>query len=133
MNKSIAALPTILIITFILVEISTVLALLNYHLGWIENQNSMMEKTLYLAEAGIYDTLPRIERNLNFTCSSSTINFDNNQQAEISVLGDTPSSGKDTIISIGKYKNLKRKIEVIIEIDQTTGKVNILSWKEKEI
>ncbi len=131
MRKGIAALPTILIITLILVEISMTLAFLSYHLGWIESRESKIKKTLYFAETGIYDNISMIERNLNYTCTSSTISFGANQEVETTVLKDFPSSGEDTIISIGKYKNMEKKIEAIISIDQQTGKVNIISWKEK--
>ncbi len=131
MQKGIAALPTILIITLILVEISMTLAFLSYHLGWIETKEAKLKKTLYFAETGIYDSISKIERNLNFTCSSSTISFGNNQEAEVTVLKDSPSNGQDTIISIGKYENIQKKIKAIVDIDQQSGKVSISSWKEQ--
>ena len=132
-QKGIAALSTILILTLILVEVSLTLAFLSFYLGWGENQMIKSKKALYFAETGVYDAIIKIERDLNFTCTSSTISFGSGKEAEITVQKDAPQAGKDTIFSIGKYKNTRKKIKAIISIDQTTGKVSIESWKEIEM
>ena len=132
-NKAIAALPTILILTVILVEITLTLAFLSYYLGWGESEISKSNKALYFAEAGIYDNILKIDRNLNFTCTSSTLSFGTNKEAEVTVQKDTPSSGQDTIYSIGKYNETRRKVKAIISIDQSTGKITIDSWREIEM
>ena len=131
MNKGVAALPTILIITLMIVEISLTVAFLSFYLNQGSSEMSMADKSLYFAESGVYDAVLSIQRDLNFEEVSSTIVFGSDKEAEVTVQKDVPSTGEDTITSIGKYKTARKKVRVIVSIDQSTGKVSIESWKEE--
>lgn len=133
MNKGVAALPAVLIITLVIVEISITVAFLSFYLNQGVGELSMSNGALYFAESGAYDAILNIQRDLNFEEVSSTISFGSGKEAEVTVQKDVPSAGEDTIISIGKYKSTRKKVRVVVAIDQSTGEVSVESWKEEEM
>lgn len=130
-NKGIAALPTIVIISMIIllagVGISAsglVENLISY--GELEGKNA-----LFAAEAGGRDAFERAVRNKDCNngvpplCSSYSISV-GDATADVTVSGSNPK----TIISIGQDGFQKAKIQVVVSYDAVTNKATQTSWKQ---
>jgi len=131
--KGIAALPTVLFLILIISGLVLTTGFLFFYQSQGETAINQSRKALHYAEAGIYDALLKIDRDLTFESAGYTLNFNSNGEAEISVHRDTPEEDKDTIYSTGKCGDSRRKIKVVIQIESNTGKISILSWQEEEI
>jgi len=131
--KGIAALPTVLFLVLIISGLILTIGFLFFYQSQGETAINQSRKALHYAEAGIYDALLKIDRDLTFESTGYTLNFNSNGEAEVSVQRDTPEEDKDTIYSLGKCGDSRRKIKVVIQIESNTGKVSILSWQEEEI
>lgn len=130
--KGIAALPTVLFLVLIISGLVLTISFLFFYQSQGETAINQSRKALHYAEAGIYDALLKIDRDLTFE-STYTLSFNSSGEAEVSVQRDTPEEDKDTIYSIGKCGDSRRKIKVVIQIESNTGKISILSWQEEEI
>ena len=134
-QKGIAALPSILIITLILLAVGLILTTTSVIESTISFAQRKSLESFYLTEAGLKDALMKITRNKNYTgaddltCSAGvcTLTFDDNKKAEITVTGTDPK----TVIVIGSVGNIKRKISNVVNVD-TYGKVTHQSWEEIE-
>jgi len=131
--KGIAALPTVLFLLLIISGLVLTIGFLFFYQSQGETAINQSRKALHYAEAGIYDALLKIDRDLTFESAGYTLNFNSNGEAEVSVQRDTPEEDKDIIYSIGRCGDSRRKIKVVIQIESTTGKISILSWQEEEI
>ncbi len=131
--KGIAALPTVLFLILIISGLVLTTGFLFFYQSQGETAINQSRKALHYAEAGIYDALLKIDRDLTFESAGYTLNFNSNGEAEVSVQRDTPEEDKDTIYSIGRCRDSRRKIKVVIQIESNTGKISILSWQEEEI
>jgi len=131
--KGIVALPTVLFLILIISGLVLTIGFLFFYQSQGETAINQSRRALHYAEAGIYDALLKIDRDLTFESAGYTLNFNSNGEAEVSVQRDTPEEDKDTIYSLGKCGDSRRKIKVIIQIESNTGKVSILSWQEEEI
>ena len=130
--KGIAALPTVLFLILIISGLVLTIGFLFFYQSQGETAINQSRKALHYAEAGVYDALLKIDRDLTFS-TSSILSFNSNGEAEVSVQRDTPEEDKDTIYSLGKCGDSQRKIKVVIQIESNTGKISILSWQEEEI
>ena len=133
--KGIAALPTVLFLILIISGLVLTTGFLFFYQSQGETAINQSRKALHYAEAGIYDALLKIDRDLTFesTSTSYTLSFNSNGEAEVFVQRDIPEEDKDTIYSLGKCGDSRRKIKVVIQIESNTGKISILSWQEEEI
>ncbi len=139
--RGVATLPTILLLSGILMELAiagTVLAtVLN---NKISNQRFGTE-ALAAARAGAQDAIMRVSRDKGFEALSPgySLNVTDRASAQVIVcknwvtianLCDTNINGKDEIVSIGTVLNRKKKIVVILGVDEVTGRVQIRSFEE---
>jgi len=131
--KGIAALPTVLFLILIISGLVLTIGFLFFYQSQGETAINQSRKALHYAEAGVYDALLKIDRDLTFESTGYTLSFNSNGEAEVSVQRDTPEEDKDTIYSTGKCGDSQRKIKVVIQIESNTGKISILSWQEEEI
>lgn len=135
MQKGIAALPSILIITFILLVVGLILTTTSVIESTISFAQRKSVESFYLAEAGLKDALMKITRNKNYvsaddsTCVAGVCEliFDDNKKVEVTVTGTDPK----TITVTGSVGSTKRKIRNIVNVD-TYGKVTHQSWEEIE-
>ncbi|MBI4993400.1 hypothetical protein HZC33_00350 [Candidatus Wolfebacteria bacterium] len=129
-ESGVAALPTIVIISMIILVVGIGVA----SSGFVEGLSSFGElenkKALFAAEAGAMDAFKRIGKNINCN-SGGTPNCSNysliigDATAMVSVSG----SGVKTIISNGQVGFKKAKIQVIVSID-ANGKITQTSWQQ---
>ncbi|MBI5306574.1 hypothetical protein HZB04_03250 [Candidatus Wolfebacteria bacterium] len=129
-NAGVAALPTIIIISMIILLIGVGAA----SSGFIEGLGSFGEleskKALLAAEAGAMDAFKRIGKNIFCNtggtpdCSSYSLAI-GGATATISVSG----TNSKTIISTGQVGFKKSKIQVVVSID-ANGKITQTSWQQ---
>jgi len=129
-NKATAALPAMLFIGGIIVEIGIAGAFISYYLSQSGFGIKMSAEALAAAEAGVQDALIKIIRNKDFTSSGYDLMV-GNRSANVVVCKDTcAGTGKHKITSIGSALVKRRKIEAVVNVNNTTGEVKIESILE---
>jgi len=132
-NKATAALPAMLFIGGIIVEIGIAGAFISYYLSQSGFGIKMSAEALAAAEAGVQDALIKIIRNKDFTSSGYDLTV-GNRSANVVVCKDTcAGTGKHKITSIGSALVKRRKIEAVVNVNNTTGEVKIESIQETAI
>lgn len=129
-ENGVAALPTIIIISMIILLVGVGVA----SSGFIEGLSSFGElenkKALFAAEAGAMDAFKRIVKNTNCNtggapdCSSYSLAIDD-ATATIAISG----SAVKTIVSIGQFGIKKVKIQVQASVD-ANRKITQTSWQQ---
>lgn len=118
-QRGIAALPTIVVISVIVLLIAVALI----SSGLIENAISFghyqSQQAYIAADLGVQDAIVRISRNKNFTSAGYTITAGGGT-ATVSISGTTPK----TIISEGIYSNKTRKLQVVVNVGVCNGGTN---------
>jgi len=129
-NKATAALPAMLFIGGIFVEIGLAGAFISFYLNLRGFGIKMSAEALAAAEAGVQDALIKIIRNKDFTSSGYDLTV-GNRSANVVVCKDTcAGTGKHKITSIGSALVKRRKIEAVVNVNNTTGEVKIESILE---
>ena len=129
-NKATAALPAMLFIGGIIVEIGIAGAFISYYLSQSGFGIKMSAEALAAAEAGVQDALIKIIRNKDFTSSGYDLTV-GNRSANVVVCKDTcAGTGKHKITSIGSALVKRREIEAVVNVNNTTGEVKIESILE---
>ncbi len=139
-RSGIVALPAMLLIGGIIVEIGIAGLLVSYFLTQSNFGVKLSAQALAAAQTGVKDATLKIIRDKDFSDSYS-INI-GNQSSQITVCKDfktvstfcdTQNSGKHEIISLGIVQKKQRKIQAILNVNSITGEVKIESVKEIEI
>ena len=137
--NGVAALPTMLLIGGIIVEISIAGAFISYLFSQSIFGVKLSEEALSLAQSGIQDAIIKIIRNKDF---SSTSGYDitiANKTAHIVVCKGSKSvngncniqdNGKSEITSMGSILLKKRKLRATVNINSNTGEVKLESINE---
>lgn len=130
-NSGVAALPTILMIGGITVEIIIALTATSYLFVESEFGSKLSSDAYLAASAGVQDAAMRIIRDKSFTQSTTTLSV-GNYSADVFVCKDLPCAalGKHKILSVGKAQSRRRQLEAILNVDPTTGEVRLESLKE---
>lgn len=141
-NNGVAALPTILLLGGIIVEIAIAGAFVSYLFSQGSFGIRASEEALSFAQSGIQDAIIRIIRNKDF---SSTSGYDitiANKTAHIVVCKGSKSvgsdcnvlnDGKDEITSLGTVMIKKRKLRAIVNVNVNTGEVKVESINEIQL
>lgn len=141
-NKAMVALPTILFIGGLIVEISLAGIFVSYYLSQSGFGIKRSSEALAAAQAGIEDALLRIVRNKNFLDNDGYELPVGNTSANIVVcrdsktvdtLCDTLNNGKSEITSTGTSFLKKRKLRAIVNINSATGEIKVESIEETTI
>lgn len=144
MNKGIAALPTILLIGGIILEISIALSLIVYFMVQSGYGAKSSSEALITAQSGIDNAVSMIIRNKDIGSGAyaTTLMIDNNHRADIVICRDflidtltmqcttNPNTGQTEIISTGKVSSKNRRLKAFVSVDSTTGEVNTISIQE---
>ena len=128
-KKGIAALPTILLISGIIVEISVAGVLVAYFFGQSGFGIKLSAEALSAANAGVSDALIKIVRDKKFFHSGYNLTVGRGQSYVV-VCRESCISGKREIVSTGSVLTKRRKIQAIVNVNDTTGEVKIESIKE---
>lgn len=139
MKKGVIALPTIILIGGIILEIVLTLSLVSYLLLQSGAGSKFSAEALVYAQAGIDDAIIKSIRNNVFTSGITyqhTITIDIIRQASVVACKDfeitdnvcdvTKSNpGKIQVISSGRSFNKNRRLQAFINVDQNSGEVKI--------
>ena len=138
--KGAAALPIVLLVGSLLVEIGIAGAFISYFLGQSGLGVKLSAEALAAAKAGIQDAQMRIVRNKNFLPSPNpyTLTIGNNstqitvckELKTVSTACDTAITGKFEITSLGMAFTKRRQVRAILYINGTTGEMKLESEKE---
>ncbi|KKT88324.1 MAG: hypothetical protein UX26_C0016G0010 [Parcubacteria group bacterium GW2011_GWC1_45_9] len=141
LKSGLATIPTILVLSFIIIALATGLAALTFtEVSTIMTQQLSNKAVLY-AETGARDALVRIARNKNYTCATTdcyslnmVVNGCTTDEgcAKISVSAGVGTSGDPKIITAkGIAKTNVRKIEVRVVFDASeNGEIVSTIWSE---
>lgn len=129
--NGVAALPTILMLGFFVVDIILAVTATSYVFTEFEFGVKLSQDAYQAARAGVEDAIIKIIRDKNFTSATTTLAV-GNYSADVSVCKDLPcvAIGKHKIISLGKAQTRRRQLEVILTVDSATGEVRLESLKE---
>ncbi|MEK7553456.1 MAG: hypothetical protein AAB504_02115 [Patescibacteria group bacterium] len=129
-NKGTAALPAMLFIGGIIVEIGIAGAFISYYLSQSGFGVKMSAEALAAAEAGVQDAIIKIIRNKNFTSSGYDLAVGSRSTNVVVCKDSCAGTGKHKITSIGSALVKRRKIEAVVNVNSTTGEVKIESILE---
>lgn len=143
-EKGAIALPTIILIGGIILEIALTLSLVSYLLLQSGAGSKFAAEALVIAQAGIDDSIVKIIRNNRLGYPSPyqyTLTVDAIRKAEIIVCYGLRitnnncdvtkvNNNKTNVISLGRVFNKNRKIEAIIDVNPNTGEIKVESIEE---
>jgi len=130
-NNAQIALPAVLLIGGIIIELGIAGAFIAYLLSSTVFTEKLSNRALAAAKAGIDEAFLRIAENKDYTCTDSSIST-GLAQVTISI-EENPSGypvGTRKIISVGKAFNRERKLQAIVSVSPL-GKVNLVKLEEK--
>ncbi len=138
-EKGVAALPMVLLIGGIIVEIALAGAFIAFFASQSGLGIKLSDEALTAAKSGVQDAIIKIIRNKNFSSPSGYVLAVGNRSATIivcrdsytvSTACDTASVGRDEIISTGSAALKRRKIKTMVNVDNVTGEVKVVSIEE---
>ena len=148
-KKAIAALPMILLISGIIIEIVIALSLVSFFMVQSGAGAKTSSDALMVAQSGIDSGISTIIRNKDTGDSSkggatsAALVIDSNHSAQIYFCKDyyistssmacdvgQPNSGQTEIISTGKAFAKNRRLQAFISVDSMTGEVRLVSTQE---
>ena len=141
-NKGITALPLIILIGGIVLEIAITMALVAFYISESGSGARYSAEALSISQAGINDAMIKIIRNPSFNTGPSSpyyLSFDNNRNAQIVVCKDyqtitnncdTYTNNKTEITSLGTVFGKNRRLRANVNINPTNGEIRIESIKE---
>lgn len=123
--------PTILILGGLVAEIIIAITATSYIFIESEFGNKLSADAMLAAKAGAADAILKLVRDKTYTSATTTLAV-GNYSADVSVCRELPciAIGKHKIISVGKAQTRRRSLEVILNVDSTTGEVRLESLKE---
>lgn len=143
MRKGVIALPTILLISGIVLEIALALALVAYFLLQSGAGNKFSFEAFLMAQSGTDDAIIRIIRNNNFGSGTASYSLiaDLVRRVDVVVCKDykitgdlcdltQPAVGKTEINSLGKALNKNRRLRAVVNIDPNNNEVKIETVEE---
>lgn len=131
-ERGIAALPAVLIMGGIIMQLAIVGLLLAFLYSSSSYGNRLATEALNAARAGVQDAITRVIRNKTFSSAGYTVTT-NSRDATVVVTRDSPAPGQDTITATATALTRQKKIQAIIAVTTTTGQVGILSFGEVSI
>ncbi|MDP3729337.1 MAG: hypothetical protein Q8R26_01085 [bacterium] len=127
-RKGIAALPTILIMGSIIVEITIAATVSAFLVVNTEAGARFSEAALLAAKSGANDALLRITRDRTFSSSLYQLPVGVGVQADVIVAAE--GFNKKKVTATGSLRNWKRKIEAVVSLDDQTGLIRLESMDE---
>lgn len=132
LNNGIAALPTLLILGGIVVNIAVIIALGVYLLVGSGLGNRLSSEALAAAKAGIQDGILRVAKDKNFFGSYELAVGQRSVSVEICKDSEPPACaglGKRKISAVGSALTRRRKMEAVMSVS-SIGEIRVESVKE---
>ena len=134
-ESGMALLATVVAVLLILVAVGLSMISLGIFEGFMAESQRASDEAYAAAQSGAKDAMMRVARNKNYSSAgyslpaSCTLNGAA-ACAYIVVEQNQPSVGKDRITAAGTLNNSSRKLEVILNVNSTNGKITIDSQNE---
>ncbi len=87
-------------------------------------------QALSVAVAGAEDAVMRLVRNKDFSSMGGYSIPVSGWTANVTVTPNSPVSGQDTITSAAVISGYQRKIQVVVSVVSSTGRVDVVSWDQ---
>lgn len=140
-RPGVAALTTVLGLALVISLMAITTGLISYFEIQIAYSQAKSQEAYLAAQSGAQDALLRISRdktypsatNCNGSYSSPSCSYSlavGSDTANVTVTNIDTAVGTKQIVSTGTALNRKRRIQVDLVADVTTGAVTITSWKE---
>ena len=141
-NNGMTALPLIILIGGIVLEIAITMTLVAFYLSESGAGARFSAEALSISQAGINDAMIKIIRNPSFNTGASNpyyLSFDNYRNAQVFVCRnyrtitnncDTWLENNTEITSLGTVFSKNRRLRANISINPTNGEIRIGSIKE---
>ncbi|MBI2011080.1 MAG: hypothetical protein HYS89_02560 [Candidatus Colwellbacteria bacterium] len=129
--KGVSALPVILLVSMIILELAIAVALTASSLSNTFYGERMASEALSAARAGAEDAIIRVIRYKNCPttgCPASYTVTVGSRTADVTIASD--GSGHITINSTGAAFTRKKKVQVILGVNSSTGEVKLQSFAE---
>lgn len=133
LNTGVAALPMILLISAIIIEIAVISVVLATTLNNTRFSDRLGTEALSAARAGAHDAMIRVVRfkdcpsDPNPECPAMYSLNVGSRSADVTI---STGAGLVTIISTGKALSREKRVQVILGVDSVTGEVSLQSFKE---
>ncbi len=133
-TRGVSAITMILGVTLIVTMLGVGMGLLSYFetargFSWQKTQEAY-----FVAQAGAYEALYRISQDKYFATTSASL-LVGNGTATYQVQQNTDETGATIsgiylVTSTGIVSNARRRIQVKVAVDSTTGKLTVIFWRE---
>lgn len=132
-QSGVATLPTVIILSAIILEVAVAAVTIAAALASSANNQRLASQALSDARTGADDAFMRIVRNKNCPnavgCPSSySITIDSSDTANVTISSN--GQGVITVVSEGVSSNRRRKLQMLVGVDSSTGLANIESIQE---
>jgi hypothetical protein len=125
-EKGVSALPTILMMSGILIEVAVVSVVIANIVSNTRFSERLAAEAYGVARSGAQDTVLKVVREKGCPASLPELNIGSNY-ADVTCVENGEIV---TIDSIGTAFTRKKKVEVVLAIDSITGEVSLQSFKE---
>jgi len=133
-SKGQTALPTIILISGLIVEFAVAAVFINYFFSTSSLGEKLASRALAAAKAGIEDATIKLARDKEFLPSAYNLSIDNDTATvSLSRQIDAYNNYLITIDAIGTAGSRQRKLEAIIVVNRLTGQLNLQSLSEKSV
>lgn len=141
-ERGAALLGTTLAVLLILLAMGLSMTSSGLFESFMSQTQSSSRDAFAAAQSGVKDSYLRIARNKNFSsagyyiptgCTLNSSSICTRMVVEkdtASSCSQTISAGQDCLIATGTLSGTTRKIEVILNVNATNGKIGQVSWKE---
>ena len=129
-QEGVAALTTLLGISVVIIVLGTALGFLAFFESAISLSQMRAQEALLIAQAGVSDALLKFAQDKGFNPSSYTLTLGSGTSTVVVTRNYQSVTGLHLITSTGEVANRKRKIELKVSVDDTSGQVTIISWRE---
>lgn len=127
LNTGVAALPMILLISAIIIEIAVISVVLATTLNNTRFSERLGAEALSAARAGAQDTILKVIREKGCPASLPQLTV-GSRSANITCTDS--GGGVITIQSTGKALSREKRVQVVLGVDSVTGEVSLQSFKE---
>jgi len=135
-QQGMALLATVVAVLLILVAVGLSMVSLGVFEGFMAESQRASDEAYAAAQSGAKDAMMRVARDKNYSSAGYYLTTGcalngASACAYVVVEKDAPSPSKDRITATGTLNNSSRKLEVILNVNATNGKITIDSQTEK--
>lgn len=129
-KRGVAALPTMLLIGGIVIEIAIAGAFLAFVFISSNLSAKLNATAVAVARAGVQDAMLRIVRDKGYSNALGYTLTVGSYSAAVTVTAGSPIAGEDTIISTATVLTRQKSFQAVVSVDSTTGEVRLVSFTE---